>query len=121
MRTRRIALGVAVTGALCMAVYGEAGGVAFAHPTLAPHKTVVTKTVNGKYEFVKSKLTVKVDTKVTWDNKSSAPHTVTFTKGMTLDKTFQPGKKVSFTFTKPGTYSYFCKFHPWMKAKIVVK
>ena len=27
----------------------------------------------------------------------------------------------SFTFTKPGTYGYYCKVHPHMKGTIVVQ
>jgi plastocyanin len=25
------------------------------------------------------------------------------------------------TFTKPGTYAYFCELHPYMKGSIVVR
>jgi len=27
----------------------------------------------------------------------------------------------SFTFTRPGTYGYFCSVHPKMTAKVVVQ
>jgi plastocyanin len=30
-------------------------------------------------------------------------------------------EKFSFTFTKPGEYSYFCSLHPHMVGKVVVK
>jgi plastocyanin len=30
------------------------------------------------------------------------------------------GQKFSFTFKDPGTYQYFCAYHTFMKAKIVV-
>ena len=30
-------------------------------------------------------------------------------------------KKFTFTFTKPGTYGYFCSIHPKMTAKIIVQ
>jgi plastocyanin len=29
--------------------------------------------------------------------------------------------KFSYTFTKEGTYSYFCSIHPKMTAKVIVK
>ncbi len=30
-------------------------------------------------------------------------------------------EKFSFTFTKPGTYGYFCSVHPKMTGKVVVQ
>jgi plastocyanin len=30
-------------------------------------------------------------------------------------------ERFSFTFTKPGEYSYFCSLHPHMVGKVVVK
>ncbi|HEX2667565.1 MAG TPA: plastocyanin/azurin family copper-binding protein [Gammaproteobacteria bacterium] len=30
------------------------------------------------------------------------------------------GDTYSYTFTKPGTYSYYCTLHPFMKGKVVV-
>jgi plastocyanin len=36
---------------------------------------------------------------------------------------FLPGSSTAFTvtFTKAGTYNYFCELHPWMKGSVVVK
>jgi len=36
-------------------------------------------------------------------------------------KTLDTDDKFTFTFTKPGTYSYFCSLHPKMKGKVVVQ
>jgi plastocyanin len=70
---------------------------------------------------------VSVGTSVTWINVSAALHTVTsgdpgapdgrFDSGM--ENLLQPGNQgaasaFSFTFTKPGSYSYFCLLHPAM-------
>jgi plastocyanin len=121
MRKQRIVIGAALAGAMCLAIGGGSGAIAHAHPALAPHKTVLTDEVNGKYEFAKTTLKVAVGTKVTWNNKSDAPHTVTFKTGGKFDKSFAPSAKISYTFKKAGTYSYFCKYHPWMQAKVVVK
>lgn len=64
---------------------------------------------------------IGVNNTVLWVNKDLAPHTVTAT-----DKTFDsgnidPGKSWRYTFTQPGTYSYYCLYHPWMKATLIVK
>jgi plastocyanin len=36
-------------------------------------------------------------------------------------KTLNPDEKFSFTFTKPGSYSYLCSIHPRMTGTIVVQ
>jgi plastocyanin len=45
---------------------------------------------------------------------------------LSTDKAFKStvldtDQKYSFTFTKPGTFSYFCSIHPMMTGKIVVR
>jgi plastocyanin len=89
--------------------------------SLAAHKTVLTKEVSGQYAFVAKKLTVTVGTTVTWKNVSDAPHTVTGKGSWKANMNLPQGKSVSFVFKKPGTYHYYCAFHPYMKATIVVK
>jgi plastocyanin len=36
-------------------------------------------------------------------------------------KVMDTDEKFSFTFAKPGTYSYFCSVHPKMTGKVVVQ
>jgi plastocyanin len=36
-------------------------------------------------------------------------------------KTLDTDEKFTFTFTKPGTYTYFCSIHPKMKGTVVVQ
>ncbi|HEX8917990.1 MAG TPA: plastocyanin/azurin family copper-binding protein, partial [Chloroflexota bacterium] len=73
------------------------------------------------YQFAPKNVSVKVGTKVTWTNKTDAPHTVTGKNGWSFhSKTFQPKGTVSYTFSKAGTYHYICSIHPFMKATIVV-
>lgn len=67
------------------------------------------------------KLVVKRGTKVTWVDKDAANHTVTFKRGPGNLGNVDPGKKLSARFTKPGTYSYVCQYHPNMHGTIVVK
>jgi plastocyanin len=64
---------------------------------------------------------IGVNNTVTWVNKDQSIHTVTAT-----DKSFDSGNILtggSFTlkFTTPGTYSYVCIYHSWMKGTVVVK
>jgi plastocyanin len=45
---------------------------------------------------------------------------VTSDAGAFKSPVLQPGASFSFTFTKPGSYSYHCSIHPFMTGKVVV-
>ena len=47
-------------------------------------------------------------------------HTATAMQGGFDCGTVAPGKTVSFTVRKPGTYSYYCQFHAFMTGTIKV-
>jgi plastocyanin len=81
--------------------------------------------------------TVKVGTTVTWRNDEPITHTVTSGRFVGVDKTTGlrssqdpdgtfnaklpgKGKTFSFTFTKPGNYTYYCDIHQGMNATIKV-
>jgi plastocyanin len=67
-------------------------------------------------------VTVPAGTQVTWTNQDDIPHTVVSEDRTTFkSRALDTGEKFSFTFTKPGTYTYFCSIHPKMTAKIVVQ
>lgn len=84
------------------------------------HKQVLAKEVNSTYLFAARTVTVKVGTTVTWSNKSDAEHNVTFDKNSKVNMDFKPNKSVSYTFTKVGTYTYHCEYHPFMKGTVIV-
>ena len=75
------------------------------------------------YSFSPGAITVPVGTTVTWVNHDETPHTVAAgdnprsfrSEGLDTDDKF------SFTFTKAGTYEYFCSIHPHMTGKVVVR
>jgi plastocyanin len=75
------------------------------------------------YKFAPAELTVPVGTTVTWVNHDEEVHTVTAGDDPQSFKStgLDTDDKFSFTFAKPGTYSYFCSIHPYMAAKIVVQ
>ncbi len=72
--------------------------------------------------FSPAALTVTAGDTVQWTNKDTAPHTVTISSGPAKfsSPTLQKGDTFTFTFEKPGTYSYFCAVHPDMKAAVTV-
>ncbi|HZC04504.1 MAG TPA: cupredoxin family copper-binding protein [Ktedonobacterales bacterium] len=73
------------------------------------------------FAFQPANLQVKVGTTVTWTNQDTAPHTVTFRdSALTSSALLQKGQSFSYTFTKVGTFSYYCQVHPYMTAQVVV-
>ncbi len=61
--------------------------------------------------FNPAQLTVKAGTTVTWTNNSTMNHTVTADDGSFSSNTLAPGDQFQVTFTKTGTFRYYCKFH----------
>jgi plastocyanin len=73
------------------------------------------------FSFGPATLTVPVGTTVTWTNRDDIPHTVVSDDKVFKSKVLDTDEKFSFTFTKPGTYPYFCSIHPKMTGKVVVQ
>ncbi len=61
-----------------------------------------------------------INSTVTWVNNDSVPHTVTATDGSFSSGNLNAGQSWSYTFTTPGTYTYYCAYHSWMTGTIVV-
>ncbi len=82
----------------------------------------VPATIEG-FAFKPSAINVLPGDKVTYDNKDAAPHTVTSDTAGAFDSgTIAGGAKGSITApATAGTYTYFCKIHPAMKASLVVQ
>jgi len=64
---------------------------------------------------------IGVNNTVVWTNNDMMPHTVTSTSKLFDSGNMNPGDTFSYTFTSPGTYSYGCTYHSWMKGTVVVK
>jgi plastocyanin len=75
------------------------------------------------FSFTPATLTVAVGTTVTWTNRDDIPHTVVSTDDPKTfkSKVLDTDEKFSFTFSKAGTYPYFCSIHPKMTGTVVVK
>ena len=61
--------------------------------------------------FDPSTITISIGQKVIWINKGELDHTVTSNNGYFDSGRVHPGSRISYTFTKPGTYSYKCTLH----------
>ena len=103
--------------------------------TVTPQESVIIEIKLLQYH--PAALTVAVGTTVTWRNGEPISHTVTSgtvsgvnaTTGLRSDQ--QPdgvfsavlahqGDTFSYTFTKAGTYGYYCDIHQGMYAQIIV-
>lgn len=73
------------------------------------------------FSFSPADLTVPAGTTVTWTNRDDIPHTVRSTDDVFKSKVLDTDEKFSFTFSKPGTYAYFCSIHPKMTGKVIVQ
>jgi plastocyanin len=74
------------------------------------------------FTFNPPTVTVKTGTTVTWTNKDDIPHGIAWSNNaFTRSKAMDTDGSVSFTFTKPGTYQYFCYIHPHMVGTVVVE
>jgi plastocyanin len=64
---------------------------------------------------------VKPGTQVRWVNKGHHYHTVTSSAGLWDSGAFLHGAEYSLTFTRPGQFDYYCRFHPReMSGRVVV-
>jgi plastocyanin len=73
------------------------------------------------FSFGPASVTVPVGSTITWTNHDDVPHVVASDDKIFKSKALDTDDRFSFTFTKPGTYEYFCAIHPKMTAKIVVQ
>jgi plastocyanin len=73
------------------------------------------------FTFAPQTLTVAVNSTVTWVNKDDVPHVIASNDGVFKSKALDTDDKYSYTFTKPGTYAYYCSVHPKMTGTIEVQ
>jgi cytochrome c oxidase subunit II len=75
-----------------------------------PAATTVGETDGLKFE--PASLTAKVGDVIEWKNEGTALHNVVFgNQSVPSSDTMNQGDTYEIKFTKPGTYSYVCKFH----------
>jgi plastocyanin len=72
------------------------------------------------FSFTPSTLSVSSGTQVHWVNHDDIPHTVVSDDKAFKSKALDTDEEFTYTFSKPGTYKYFCSLHPKMTATIVV-
>jgi plastocyanin len=90
---------------------------------LAQDKASTSEVKIDNFSFSPATLTIPAGTTVTWTNHDDIPHTVVSTDDPRVfkSKVLDTDEKFSFTFSKAGTYPYFCSIHPKMTGKVVVQ
>ena len=87
-------------------------------PTAA---TSGSKVTIADFDYAPPSVTVAAGSAVEFTNTDSTNHTAT-ADDMSFDTgDLGEGKSGTVTLAKPGTYTYFCRFHPFMKGTVVVK
>jgi plastocyanin len=102
------------------------GALTIGHANFVANAQEKPSTVEVKidnFSFGPATLTVPVGTTVTWINRDDIPHTVVSTDDPKVfkSKVLDTDEQFSFTFTKTGTYPYFCSVHPKMTGKVIVQ
>jgi plastocyanin len=110
-------LAAALVLGMCLLGASRKGSVTRAQNT----STMEVKIDN--FSFGPVTLMVPAGTAVTWTNRDDIPHTIVSTDDPRAfkSKVLDTDEKFSFTFSKPGTYPYFCSIHPKMTGKVIVQ
>jgi plastocyanin len=85
--------------------------------------STVKRTVTiERFAYTPLPLRVEPGTKIVFDNEDgSITHTATAKNGSFDTGDIKVGTTKSIVLRKPGVYKYYCKIHPFMHGKIVVK
>ncbi len=100
-------MGVALLGALCSGEYAQ--------------QPASTEIKIANFSFTPATISVTAGTTITWINRDDIPHKVMGSNDEFKSKVLDTDEKFSYTFSKAGTYSYFCSLHPKMTGQIVVR
>jgi len=80
-----------------------------------------TEITIDNFSFGPQTVKVPAGATVTWINRDDIPHTVVSTEGVFKSKVQDTNEKFSYTFTKAGTYPYYCSVHPKMTGQVIVQ
>ncbi|HKR94479.1 MAG TPA: cupredoxin family copper-binding protein, partial [Candidatus Angelobacter sp.] len=72
------------------------------------------------FVFAPNPVTVPAGTTIRWTNRDDIPHNVVAEDKSFKSKVMDTDESFTYTFSKPGTYNYFCSIHPRMTGKVVV-
>ena len=92
-----------------------------AAPAPAPSQPTTASVDISNFAFGPPAITVSAGTQIVWTNKDGTAHTVAADDGRFTSDPFDKSQSFTQTLATPGTYTYHCSIHPFMKGKIVVQ
>jgi plastocyanin len=112
-------------GSLATAVIVALGLLLTGSPNVAANtpQPGATEVKIDYFSFTPVTLPVTAGTTVAWTKRDDIPHTVVSADDPKAfkSKVMDTDEKFSFTFTKAGTYTYFCSVHPKLTGTVMVK
>jgi plastocyanin len=85
----------------------------------ASPRAVVVQIVIDQIAFQRPDVAASVGDTVEWVNRDVVDHAATARSGA-WDVLIPAGKKARLVLTQPGTFEYYCRFHPDMTARLTV-
>jgi plastocyanin len=91
----------------------------FPSPAMAAQGSVNVSVKGFAFNPATITVVIGVNNTVSWMNNDQVTHTLTADAGA-FDDRLAPGATFNFTFNTPGTYTYHCSIHTYMKGSVVV-
>ena len=86
-----------------------------------PAQPVVRAAAIRQLAYVPARIEITAGTTVAWTNRDPVAHTVTADDSRWGSGTIEPGATWRRRFDRPGTYTFHCVPHPFMKGVVVVR
>jgi len=91
-----------------------------ASESLATSKPTEHQVVIKAFKFEPTLLKIKAGDSITWLNKDIVPHTATASDESWDTGIIEKNQSKAITFSESSTSSYFCLYHPMMKAGLEI-
>ena len=120
---RWVAPSLSVAFVAALVIYFAATAFALGTAQPPPGGTVVyinESPVSWQYSPQAIRVVMGVNATVSWVSRSISYDTVTSRDGAFGSGAIPPGGTYTHTFTSPGTYQYYCLYHPWMTGTVTV-
>ena len=96
-----------------------ATGLLIAAAFAAPARAAVIEVTMDRVAYQPATITAHVGDTIEWTNKDFVVHTAT-ARDKSFDLPIKVGGTVKLVLKTAGTIDYYCRFHPNMKARVVV-
>lgn len=89
-----------------------------------PRRVVTPGAVAGRmrqFTFSPGRIAITAGTTISWTNTDPVAHTITADDGSWSSGTIEPGTVWRRRFDRPGTFTFHCTPHPFMKGVVIVR